>query len=307
MQVVQNDYVSDEIEADSGVQQGDKLSPLLFSIYIADLAKILEDAGCDVIFYADDLVIGARVIDKIHDAMDALSLYCDQNSLEVNTDKTKFMKFRHGGRLGYAERVKYNNEDIEAVNEFTYLGIILSSTLSINPHLKFLSLKCTKATNSLRAKVNYDKIKFQSAYKLLEAVIKPVATYGVSVFASAGTQNTIETHYRGIIGRYWKRWAKISKYCSNKDLVNHLYNDDFLDIQNTNTRNRRPFAMFYSNGLHHLMCDTENCYRPQQPSMCVCKFCYQPIFGKFHLFTCTASRHGSEHEKILQLYSTANT
>ena len=112
-------------------------------------------------------------------------------------------------------------------------------------------------------------------------------------------QNTIETHYRGIIGRCWKRWAKVSKYCSNKDLVNHLYNDDFLDIQNTNTRNRQPFAMFYSNGLHHLMCDTENCYRPQQPSMCVYKFCYKPIFRKFHLLTCNASRHGIEHEQIL--------
>ena len=52
-------------------------------------------------------------------------------------------------------------------SKFLYLGILLSLTASINSHLKHLNLKCTKATNSLRSKVDFYEINFQSAYRLL--------------------------------------------------------------------------------------------------------------------------------------------
>ena len=140
----------------------------------------------------------------------------------------------------------------------------------------------------------YNKISFQSAYRLLEAVIKTVANYGISVFASSGYQESVETHYRSIIGRYWKRWANIFKFYTNRQLLKHLYEDDFLNIQGAKPGNRRPFALFYANGLHQLMCRTEGCYSPEEPSICICKLCDNPIFGKFHLLTSNAIQPGTE-------------
>ena len=68
------------------------------------------------------LVIGARVIDLRHEAMVSLSVYCAENVLEVNTVKTKFMKFRQGGRLNETEKVSYAGQPIEHVNQFVYPG-----------------------------------------------------------------------------------------------------------------------------------------------------------------------------------------
>ena len=64
-----------------------------------------------------------------------ISAYCAENALEVNTDKTKFMKLQPGERLGDAEKVSYIGEPTEPVSEFLCLGILLSSTVSINSHL----------------------------------------------------------------------------------------------------------------------------------------------------------------------------
>ena len=166
-------------------------------------------------------------------------------------------------------------------------------------HLKF---KCIKATNSLRSKVDFNKIYFRSAYRLLEAVIKPVANYGISVFSSSDNQESVETHYRSVIGRYWKRCANISKLYTNRQLLKHLYEDDLLNIQGAKPGNRRPFALFYAYGLHQLISRTEGCYSPEEPSICICKLCDNPIFGKFDLLTCYDIQTRTERDKVLQLY-----
>ena len=58
-QILDEVFLSNEIEQKSGVAQGDKFSPLLFSLFIADLFFELKCKGLDVIFYADDLLLGS--------------------------------------------------------------------------------------------------------------------------------------------------------------------------------------------------------------------------------------------------------
>ena len=56
-QILDGKFLSNEIEQKSGVAQGDKLSPLLFSLFIADLYFELKCKALDVTIYADDLVL----------------------------------------------------------------------------------------------------------------------------------------------------------------------------------------------------------------------------------------------------------
>ena len=58
-QILDEDFLSNEIEQKTGVAQGDKFSPLLFSLFIAHLYFELKCKGLDVIFYADDYYLGA--------------------------------------------------------------------------------------------------------------------------------------------------------------------------------------------------------------------------------------------------------
>ncbi|XP_015124438.1 uncharacterized protein LOC107046348 [Diachasma alloeum] len=110
IQVKAGGRLSDPLLVSSGVLQGESLSPLLFILYIADLEKYLRELGfrgvningiTDVLLllYAYDLVIlveSELVLKKILIALDS---YCSDLGLSVNSDKTKVMIFREGGRV----------------------------------------------------------------------------------------------------------------------------------------------------------------------------------------------------------------
>ena len=118
IRILDGDQISGEITTDLGVPQGDKLSPLLFSLFLADLSSILSHTRCKTYFYADDLAIGATVLDEIQHAMRILEKYCYENYLTVSIDKTKVMKFRNGGPLDQGDHLWYENQQIEFTTNF---------------------------------------------------------------------------------------------------------------------------------------------------------------------------------------------
>ena len=61
-------YLSTNISQTIGVPQGDKLSPLLFALFLANLSAELEGTGCFTSFYADDLAIGSTELDNVKNA-----------------------------------------------------------------------------------------------------------------------------------------------------------------------------------------------------------------------------------------------
>ena len=160
-----------------------------------------------------------------------------------------------------------------------------------------------KAINSLQNSVNLQKKGFQTAYRLLDAVIKPVATYGVTVFDGPDEAILTQVHCRRVIGLYWKRWARLSKLWSNTDLIHHLYDDAFLRLQSANAPNRRPFAIFYIKGLHHLLCIRSDCYGPSDPLNRVCRLCEEPFVEKFHLLSCAALPNIPIVSRVLRIYN----
>ena len=289
LSVVVGDRLTTPIFSTRGVPQGDNLSPLLFTTFIADLTAALEKTACRNFFYADDLAITSNVIDDLKLSMDVLSQYCESNSLQVNVLKTKVMKFRQGGRITECEQVYYQNEKIEYVNYFEYLGILLSTQLSFNVHLKHMRQKSANAANSLFSKIEVTKISYRSAQKLMKSVIYPSAKYGCELFRPYTTfyKDIFTKHVEHTAGYFWKRWCGISYRWSSNQLLSHLLSNDHLNINNCHPLQRRPIALFYSNGLHNLICSTEDCFNIQ-PSGCVCQFCHRPIPERQHLETCTS-------------------
>ena len=126
-QILVGESLSNEIEQKSGVAQGDKLSTLLFSLFIADLCCELKCEALDVIFYADDLVLGSHSQCQLQKSLNNLNTYCSRNYLKIKVNKPNCIKFRRGGRLDVDEKFFISKREVEFTNNFCYLCVFFQS------------------------------------------------------------------------------------------------------------------------------------------------------------------------------------
>ena len=90
-----NSYRTDWFDVNCGLRQGCVLSPLLFNLFINDLAVFLKslDLGVKVnnekvciMLYADDIVLLAETETDLQLLLDALSDWCGRNGMDVTRD-----------------------------------------------------------------------------------------------------------------------------------------------------------------------------------------------------------------------------
>ena len=150
-----------------GVPQGSILGPLIFLMYVSDMARAVD---CDLLLYADDscLIFRDKDIEKTDSTLNRnLNSSCDwflENKLSIHfwKDKTKSILF---GRKKCKNLKKLNIKrgeiKIKQHSIVTYLGCVLDENLSgesmaaimlgkINGKLKFLYRKQSFLNNSLR-------------------------------------------------------------------------------------------------------------------------------------------------------------
>ncbi|UYV71222.1 hypothetical protein LAZ67_8002258 [Cordylochernes scorpioides] len=100
---------SSNVKINSGVLQGESLSPLLFILYMADLIELynnsaltgfhLPDFGVlHLLLYADDIAIIGESKINLQIKINLLKSYLNNNKLVLNENKSKIMVFRNGGR-----------------------------------------------------------------------------------------------------------------------------------------------------------------------------------------------------------------
>jgi len=70
--------------------------------------------------YADDMVLLADTLAGLQKLLDSLQVYVNRWDLTVDTDKTKTVIFRKGGKINVKEKWFYNDTQIEVVANFNY-------------------------------------------------------------------------------------------------------------------------------------------------------------------------------------------
>ena len=144
-----------------GVRQGCILSPLLFNLFINNMSYSFESTLSDPfvspngtklnsLFYADDLVILSRFKTGLQTCLNRLSSYCNSWVLSINPKKTKVMIFQKRAKKCTESSFHIDNEIIEIVQNYTYLGTLISSTGNFSMALDKLKEKALHALFSLR-------------------------------------------------------------------------------------------------------------------------------------------------------------
>ena len=136
----------------TGVPQGSILGPLLFIIYINDIAQ--SSAYFKFITYADDTTLCGTIagqidIENIEMELKNVTEWLKINKLSLNVKKTKAMLFHMPQKKIIIPTIKINGTLIEFVDNFNFLGINLNKHLNWNPHVTNVSNKLVKTVGVL--------------------------------------------------------------------------------------------------------------------------------------------------------------
>ena len=103
------------------------------------------------LLYADDTIIMAESADELQKALDALYNYCKDWDLTINISKTKIMIFSRGKVRKYPN-FYLNKEEIEVVENYTYLGVVFNYDGSFKKAIEKQISQARKAMFSLLEK-----------------------------------------------------------------------------------------------------------------------------------------------------------
>ena len=139
-------------KVNTGVPQGSKLSPYLFSFYIADMPMPTEPVKR--VCYADDLTVWATGV-KIPDTVDSLNSYLEEitaylkdNSLFISAPKssvTLFTPDTHQARTH--PKIFIEDSQLPLVQCPHILGVQLDTSLSFNKHISHVAERVSSRNN----------------------------------------------------------------------------------------------------------------------------------------------------------------
>ena len=132
-----------------------------------------------ILLYADDIILFGKTPEDLQYALAVLEEYCMRSKLTVNTDKTKIVIFRKGGRLPNNLNFNYKNVSIEMVNNFCYLGVVFTSGVSGFETQKTLSGQALKAVFTLNKYLfNLTALTPSNTLQLFDKLVSPILNFG---------------------------------------------------------------------------------------------------------------------------------
>ena len=177
-----------------GVPQGSILGPLLFILYINDLANSLTNSKA--ILFADDTTIYmsstniVQLYESINRDLDSLSEWFRANRLFLNISKTHYMLFgQNPVKIPETLSIKIMNEIIEHKQTVIFLGMYIDEKLDWHEYINYIKSKLCSGIYVMNKTKNYLSTKHKTM--LYYSLMYPYLDYGISLWGSTHT-NYIE-------------------------------------------------------------------------------------------------------------------
>lgn len=187
-----NSSYTDWFPIESGVKQGCLLSPLLFDLYVNDLAFELKNTGGGVnvgnekictLMYADDVVIIGDSEADLQNMLQVVNNWCMKWQMVLNQSKTNVVHFRSPSRPKTGFKFSCGDVDIDITTKYKYLGLWFNEHMDLSVMAKALADSAGRALGVLIAK--YKAIRgmplpcFRTLY---DGMVSPILEYGSAIW-----------------------------------------------------------------------------------------------------------------------------
>jgi hypothetical protein len=182
----------EDIKIQRGVRQGDPLSPKLFTAVLEEVFKKMEwmNYGMRIngvqlthLRFADDIVVFATSAEDLQEMLEDLDRASKEVGLSMNVQKTKAMSNANNKTI-----IRLNNNIIEYVPEYLYLGQIISPHESTAKEIDRRIGNAWKRYWSMKEIMKNTQFSTSIKRKLFNTCILPIFTYGCETWALTKAQ-----------------------------------------------------------------------------------------------------------------------
>jgi len=183
---------------ETGVRQGCILSPLLYSLFINDVAVELKQkhSNCGVpvgaharltlLLYADDIVLLSESEAGVSQLMAALHAYSVLWRFEINHAKCGLICFRWAGSRLPVSQIRLGDRTVAWVSTYKYLGIEMHCGVAFKQYRKRALLSAQRAANAVSGMGMYSsKLGVRLGVQVYKAMVRPLLEYCAEVTSVA--------------------------------------------------------------------------------------------------------------------------
>lgn len=228
---VKLESIGEEFPVERGVRQGDPISPKIFSAVLEMIFRNLDwtNKGLNIngenlshLRFADDLILFSENPKTLETMLQQLAKESEKAGLSMNLTKTKVMS-----NSSQTEPITINNETIEYVREYVYLGQLISIEECMQKEIERRIANTWKRYWSLGEVMKNKDISMKNKRTVYNMCIQPCLLYGCQTWALTEDlarkikicQNGIE---RSTMGVKRKHRVKLT-YINSKTKFNNAY------------------------------------------------------------------------------------
>ena len=140
------------------MRQGDSLSPILFAIFINDLATEMNslDAGIwiggdklSLLMYADDIVLLSENTTQTQSQLDVMSQWCSQWGMAINAKKSQIVHVRHHQKRRESKKLFCCGQELQYVKTYKYLDYYIHEHLKHTQTTEILTGSAKRAISKI--------------------------------------------------------------------------------------------------------------------------------------------------------------
>ncbi|KAL4154026.1 hypothetical protein QTP88_001859 [Uroleucon formosanum] len=179
--------ITEPATVNSGLRQGDSLSPILFNVALEKVIREmkigpnkgirLQNTSIGVLAYADDIVLMEESQDSLKSLFSKLHKAASKVGQCVNEGKTEYM-FLSRRELPFCQFIKIDHFEFKRVEQFKYLGSFLTEKNNVTNEIAARIQAGNRCYYGLTKILSSRTISRRMKERLYTSLIRPVVLYG---------------------------------------------------------------------------------------------------------------------------------